>query len=362
MEKNNKMRRKRLKRLKRLSLILMFALALILGLFFIWQGETIFRKIFGASVKNKQNIQEELSAQNSGSKSPISGQSCQNANRRPMAVMLSGDTETRPLSGIGQADMVFEMQVVQGSITRFMAVYVCESPASIGSVRSSRDDFIPLALGLDAIYAHWGGSSFALDELKTGIADNIDALPNPFNAFYRKSGLEAPHNGFTSMTRLFRAAEKLNYRIESEFSGYKHLLPAETKNHGNEKKILRIGYPGDFRVGYEYSPEKNSYFRYRGGIGEIDNNTDKQVEVKNVVIMRAQSEWLADQYNDVQVEGEGQAEYYINGQVSQGLWKKDKKDPKSKLFFYDQSGQEIEFVPGLIWVEITDPMIKVTWQ
>jgi len=56
--------------------------------------------------------------------SPISGLACQDYDRRPIAVMLANDPATRPLSGLKDADLVFEMQVVEDSITRLMAVYV----------------------------------------------------------------------------------------------------------------------------------------------------------------------------------------------------------------------------------------------
>src|SRR3989338_830048 len=163
-------------------------------------------------------------------KSPISGLACANGERRPMAVMLAGDSVTRPLSGLSEADLVFNMPVITNSMTRFMAVYICNSPKEIGSVRSSRDDFIPLARGLDAIFAHWGGSHFALDELTKGVVDNIDALANPFSAYFRKSGIASPHNGFTSGTRLYGAAEKMGYRQKENFSGYLHLAESTKTN------------------------------------------------------------------------------------------------------------------------------------
>ena len=152
---------------------------------------------------------------------PLTGQKCENSKARPVAVMLAEDTVTRPLSGISKADLVVEMPVVKDGITRMMAIFACEEPEDIGSIRSSRDDFIPLAAAFDAIYAHWGGSHFALDELNGGITDNIDALINPFNAFFRKNTKVAPHNGFTTYQRLFGAAEKLGYRMETNLQNKK---------------------------------------------------------------------------------------------------------------------------------------------
>ncbi|MBU3901296.1 DUF3048 domain-containing protein [Patescibacteria group bacterium] len=293
--------------------------------------------------------------------SPISGLSCANGERRPMAVILAADAVARPLSGISEADLVFNMPVITDSMTRLMAVYVCGFPKEIGSVRSSRHDFIPLARGLDAIFVHWGGSHFALDELAKDAADNIDALKNPYNAFFRKSGIASPHNGFTSGTRLFEAAQKMGYRLAGNFGGYPHLAEGATSS-ATTTKTLNIAFPGSFAIKYVYDPEDNSYWRWRGGSKEIDKNTGQQVEAKNVAIMIAASRQIEGQYNDVDVEGSGQARIYRNGEEIIGTWKKDAAKQTSKLFFYDRASKEIKFIAGQIWVEVVQPNQAVSWK
>jgi hypothetical protein len=253
------------------------------------------------------------------------------------------------------------MQVVEDSITRLMAVYVCGNPKELGSIRSARHSFIPLAMGIDAIYAHWGGSHFALDKLNAGIMDNLDALKNPFGAFYRTTNIAAPHNGFSSMERLVNSAAKLGYRLKNGFEGYKHLPVAGDKRQSAGEQIIKIGYVSPYNVEYRYDPLKNSYLRWRGGMPEMDKTSGQQVEAKNVVIMRAASEELEGQYNQVEVEGEGKATIYCNGEAINGSWRKDKKDRKSKLYFFDDKGNEIEFAPGQIWVEIIEPEKSVIY-
>jgi hypothetical protein len=51
----------------------------------------------------------------------------------------------------------------------------------------------------------------------------------------------------------------------------------------------------------------------------------------------------------------------MNGKEYSGTWKKDKSKLDSKLFFYDESGAEIKFVPGQIWVEILEPGQALRW-
>lgn len=341
---------------KRVKFIIIIIIAATAGVFLIWKFNLLGAKNIIVDFTRETRKQENKEP--SYPKSRISGVSCENYNRRPFAVMLAEDSVARPLSGISQADLVIEMPVVTGSITRIMAVFQCESSEEIGSVRSARHDFIPLAMGLDAIFAHWGGSHFALDELDAKIMDNIDAMPNPFDAFYRKYNILPPHNGFTSMERLTNAAEKLGYRLESDFA-YPHF-----ENPGSEilnPKSLRVGYPFPFNVEYKYNAGTNSYLRWRGGKEEIDKNNNKQVETKNVIVMRSQSRQIEGDYNDVDVEGEGEAVIYRNGEEIKGRWQKDPAKKSSKLYFYDKSGQEIKFVPGPIWIEIIEPEKSVEY-
>jgi len=343
------------KKIRKFLLLILFLAVLGIGAYLAWSKD-------GQTVEISQGDSfPSATPESAFPLSPISGLSCADAARRPVAVMLSGDAVTRPLSGIGEADLVFNMLVTPDGITRLMAVYVCGNPKEIGSVRSARHDYIPLARGLDAIYAHWGGSHFALDKLNKGIMDNIDALRNPYSAFYRKSNIEAPHNGFASMSRLLEAAKKLSYRLEGQLSGYPHLDSIQ-KAAPSEAKALEIDYAGNFQVKYDYDPASNSYLRWRGGTKEVDKNTGQQIAAKNVVIIRAVSRPLEGQYNDVQVEGEGKATVFRNDEQIDGVWKKNASDQTSKLYFYDNAGQEIKFVPGQIWVEIVDPSQGVRWE
>lgn len=308
---------------------------------------------------NKENNDEEVIEEEEKEKSLINGVGCDNAKRRPFAVMLAGDLEAWPLSGISEADLVIEMPVVTGGITRYMAVYVCNEPEDIGSIRSARHDFIPLAMGFDAIFAHWGGSHFALDKLNNKIMDNINALYLDGTVFYRKPGFFKPHDGFTNIQRMEEYSERIGYRMESRFEGYRFY---DDENPIDKNGKLSISYPSVYEVEYEYSFEENSYLRSKGGKEDKDKSTSKQISAKNVVIMFATSRQIEGQYNDMDIEGEGDAVVYQNGWEIKGKWKKNKTDMKSKLYFYNESGEEIKFIPGQIWIQVVQPNQEVKWE
>lgn len=338
-------------RLNKNKIILLVILLLIFS-FFLWQKN---RLIISKDIQG--NIEGVIKEEGISS---LSGLTCENYQRRPMAVVMANDPVARPLTGLSEADLVLEMPVITNSITRIIAFFQCNDPEEIGSLRSARHDFIPLAMGFDAILVHWGGSHFALDKLNAGIMDNIDALKNPANTFYQKRDIPQPHNGFTTMDRLINAAKKLGYQMENSFKGY---LFTKDKRQIDERRILRINYSYPYNVSYQYEPQTNSYFRYRTNLKEMDKSNNQQIEAKNIVVMRVFSEQIeGPDYNNLDLEGSGECQVYQNGIALDCVWQKSERNPSSKLKFLDKNNQEIPFVPGQTWIEIVEPYQEVIWE
>lgn len=306
--------------------------------------------LFGASSLTISNS-SPTSKQTLGA---LSGKSCDTADQRPMAVMLSSDAEARPLSAIGQADMVFEMPVTPNGITRMMAVYQCTQPRELGSIRSARGDFIPLAQGLDAILVHWGGEKDALTSLNNGVIDNIDALKYEGTTFFRKSGIARPHNGFTTSELLWERIEKLGYRATSSSDPYLHQSLSGDRNLGSLTTIVEQAWPQGMNVRFTYDPSTNTYLRERGKKPEYDASTSSQVRVSVVVTMYTKATFLHDQYIHVETLGSGVATIWQRGQRMSALWKKER--PTDPLLFTDSKGSRISFEPGTIWVLIDAPL------
>lgn len=320
------------------------------------------------------NEEANRDPQNTGPVSPISGISCENWNRRPIAVMQPGDVSARPASGFSDADMVIEMPAITASITRLMGIYVCGNPDDVGSMRSARHDFVHLAKGLDAVFVHWGRSDIEWFKgaLNSGVIDNMncnnDAGKSAQQYCYRKDGmLRGVDTGYAKFSKLLEGARVFGYRMENKFSGYPHQAeaPADDRPNGGH---LRVAFAGPFAVEYDYDKESNSYLRTWGNAADTDRNNRKRIAPKNVAVLIAESTQIEGQYNNVQLgdpwmdtSDSGDAFYYFNGKEYRGTWKKDKSNIASKLFFYDESSNEIKFVPGQIWVEILEPGQSLRW-
>ncbi len=289
--------------------------------------------------------------------------SCTHPDRRAIGVMLAGDPINRPVSGFAKADWVWELPVLVSDVTRLTAFYQCNEPADIGSVRSARHDYLFLADGLDAIVAHWGGSYHALNRIAAGEFQTINALTNPYNAFFRKSHLPAPYNGFTTYERLWNALQKLGYRQTTEFKGYdfKDDAPAEERPAGG---TLAIAWPGAFRVSYEYDSTANRYQRFWAGVKQVDGEDNKTpVAPSSIIVVRAENRFADGPggYNEMGIEGEGDMTVYQDGKAIPGRWKKNILNKRDPMIFTNSQGEPIRFTRGQIWAMAVEPNIPATW-
>jgi hypothetical protein len=286
--------------------------------------------------------------------------------------MQPADVPARPAAGFSDADMVIEMPCITASITRLMGVYVCGNPDDVGSMRSSRHYYIALAKGLDAIFVHWGGSHFAIDKLNEGVIDNMncnnDGGKSAGQFCYRKTGMSrGVDSGYAKFAKILEGAKEFGYRLENKFAGYPHQAEAPADQRGNGGH-LRVAFAGPYAAEYDYDKASNTYLRIWGNLQDTDRNNGKRLAPKNIAVLIATSEQIEGQYNNVQIgdpwydtSDSGEAFYYMNGKEYKGTWKKDKSKLESKLFFYDESGKEVKFVPGQIWVEILEPGQTLRW-
>ena len=361
---------------KQKTIVALVAIIIAGGLIYFTVGRKA--KVNQIKIDNQSGTPVSTEPANTGPVSPISGLSCENWNRRPIAVMQPADVPARPAAGFSDADMVIEMPVITATITRLMGVYICGNPDDVGSMRSARHDFVHLAKGLDAIFAHWGRSDMQWfkDLLNNGVIDNINCnddagKPGLSKGYcYRKEAngtMRGVDTGYAKFAKLLEGANDYGYRMESKFSGYPHQAEAAIDQRPSGGH-LRVAYAGPFAAEYDYDRESNSYFRTWGKANDTDRNNGKRLAPKNIVVMMAVSEQIEGQYNNVQLgdpwmdtSDSGEAFYYMNGQQYHGTWKKDKSRVDSKLFLYDDAGKEIAFVPGQIWVEILEPGQALRW-
>ncbi|HVZ58136.1 MAG TPA: DUF3048 C-terminal domain-containing protein, partial [Patescibacteria group bacterium] len=122
----------------------------------------------------------------------------------------------------------------------------------------------------------------------------------------------------------------------------------------------------DYTVVWTYSKTSNTYLRATGGQTHIDNNTKKQLQPKNVVVLYEKESNANDGYENNLHElfgdkGTGNAVVFQNGQEIQATWRKADRTARTELTD-KKTGKEIKFVRGQIWFQIVPTYNPVSVQ
>ena len=285
------------------------------------------------------------------------------ADIRPIAVMIGnrGD-KVLPQGGIKQAQIVSEI-VVEGGITRYMAVFWDTLPEMVGPVRSSRPYFLDYAMEYDSIYVHFGQSDQAYIDIEKFEIDNINGVANGGGAFYDLTN--DPKNyqdSYTSPKKIFDYIDYAGYRKSSENS-----IPFiyNSEDTDLESDIMAndifIKYMYDNYCGYCYDPVKKVYQRVRMGKPQTERNTGLEVEAKNIIVQFVNNHTIEnDEYDRQELDnlGSGQGYLITNGKAIKIIWTKQERDKKT--VYKDENGKEIKLNPGQTWIQIVSDKSKIT--
>ena len=311
--------------------------------------------------------------------------------RRPLAVMIENSEDSRPHSGILKADVMYEA-LAEGWITRFMAVFYCNTPfenITIAPVRSARTYFIDWVSEYDALYNHVGGSNRigenanitdpradALGQIdRYGIKD-LDQFGIGYPDCYRNPDrigkpVLTEHTMVCFSDNLYKIAEKRGWtnvdekgvpwdKNFNEWSFKDDPLDSERGSTTNVKVVFSEGYE-KYDAEWEYERSTNTYKRKTGGIPHMDMEANEQIAVKNVVVQLTKLIGPVDDlghflYTTI---GEGKALIFQNGKAIVGSW--IKKSRIGRTIYYGPAGKEIEMTSGPIWIQFIQNEKQVTY-
>jgi hypothetical protein len=283
---------------------------------------------------------------------------------RPVAVMINNIKVATPQIGIGQADLLYEMQV-EGGITRMMAVFADVSAIpELGSVRSARHNYIDLAGGLDAVLVHVGASYLANDQFSAQKSSHID-LQVYGSACWRdeewkeQRGFE--HSVKTNGERLQAALAKAKYSTEVRsgqrsaflFRAAGDFVPADGP------AALEISAPfSDYCVAtFRFDAATSLYSKGQFGKPHIDLASGHALQFTNVFLLQTKITSPDSVLKEIDLsKGLG---YYISGGHCQAIsWRKGKTiDP---FVFSDNSGAELMVNTGKSYIGILSNQRTIT--
>lgn len=285
----------------------------------------------------------------------------------PMAVMVENLSSIRPVSGLSRADLIFEA-IVEGGITRYMAVFHSKDVDEILPVRSSRAYYLDWMKPLDATYMHIGGavSSNPLANALPRIArEGIKTYGNIYGAWWRRPDLVAPHNAFTSTQRMKDAQNAQGWARKPEIALWQYKDDVAREELSEVEKTISIVWGGrgenSYSVRWVYNPIDNNYIYEVGGVRQTDPVTNDDLTAKNVVVQFEKVSPANDGTPRVVYEttGTGRALIFRDGTVVEGIWKKP--DSTTRDRYFDADSQEVKFNRGRTWIVAVSNETQVTY-
>ena len=290
--------------------------------------------------------------------------------RRPIAVMIPNNAPAMPQYGLSKAAIIYEAPV-EGRITRLMGVFEdYDELDHIGPVRSSRDYFVYVAMGYQAIYCNWGLARPYVEELLSrdtvqNISAAVEGIHNPSDAAFgriKRPGYATEFTGYLFIDGLEKAVKRQKYETEYDelfVPPFTFIADNYRAEYAEEKDAFHI-YPGGreenaggygaYNPYFEYEEEEQLYYRYQDGKKQIDEYDGSQLAVSNVVLQYCHGE-VRDKkdYLAFGVHGEGDALVFTNGKVIEATWMRYDGDATPAKFF-DKDGNEIIFNQGKTWI------------
>lgn len=262
---------------------------------------------------------------------------------RPYAVMINNNSAVwKYQSGLNEAYIIYEM-VVEGGITREMALFKDTDTKKIASVRSSRHYFLDYALENDAIYVHWGWSPQAQSDIKTLGINNLNGLTYEGTYFFRDSsikGIGYEHKGYTTMESLKKATDKLKYRTTTETG---NLLkydaePIDLGNHGalEDARYIEVPYSSGYNAKFYYDEESKVYKRTQNKTELIDYTSKERIVTKNIILYNVSYSTIdsKDRQNMNNI-GSGKGYLITEGKAVPITWEKKTRADKTIYKFED---------------------------
>jgi hypothetical protein len=278
---------------------------------------------------------------------------------RPFAVMINNLGTARPLqSGLQDAIIMYEI-IVEGGLTRYMAVFQDQTTERIGSIRSARHYFLDYALENDAIYVHHGYSPQALSDFSKLDVDHISV--NETSTGWRdksltKQGYAYEHTLFTSIEKLNNGTSSMRKERNKSLLLSYSIDPIDLSKKENAKVAnnISITYSTSVTSSYVYDATNNYYLRSVNGKEHKDYVTGNQYHFKNIITYQVQNYTLSDSENKgrkgLDNIGSGTGYFITNGYSVPITW--EKKSRSTQTIYKYENGDKLIVNDGNTFIQI----------
>lgn len=286
---------------------------------------------------------------------PLTGVEVDTVPERPaLAVKIENSVAARPQSGLDAADVVWE-QVVEGGITRFVAVFHSTLPPDIGPIRSVRPMDAAIAGPLEGLFAFSGGQPEYVDAIAATGAQVLRQGAGS-SGFFRLDSRDAPHDVYADPADFLAQADPGHQTSPlGEFAFATAGRQPTAVVAGAPAASVQLRLSPSSRPNWTWSQPDNGWLRAEGDTPATVAN-GARVRASNVVVLRVEvvntgaRDAAGNPVPETRMVGGGEALVASGGSTVAATW--SKASPTDPVVLTAATGVPIELAPGNTWVEL----------
>lgn len=270
------------------------------------------------------------------------------AMRHPsIAVKIDNHWDARPQIALNRTDVVFE-ELVEGGLTRYVAVWHADVPDLVGPVRSVRpmDPFIAVPLG--GIIAYSGGQQPFVDLMQATSLVNLVGDTDDGTYFDRADDRPGPHDLVLAAADAVAANASLPPPPVQFAYGTGDPLAAPELAAAPTSRI-ELAFSESSRPSWDWDPTAHAWLRSQDGVPDLEASGER-VRATNVLTLRVAIEWPFGEVPFTALVGSGEAWVSAAGRTAHGTW--SKAEGGEPIVLTADDGSPLRLAPGNTWVEL----------
>lgn len=267
-----------------------------------------------------------------------------------IAAKIDNHAEARPQVGLESTDLLFE-ELVEGGLTRYVAVWQSNIPELLGPVRSIRPMDPNIISPLGGIVCYSGGQQRFVDLMRrTPVYNAIHGQPDTASTFYRTKEKRAPHNVVVKAKEVLAQHASLPAPAQ-QFTYAAETASATAAKDGSPTSVVSYSFAGITNGSWTYDAATKLFLRAQNGRADLDS-AGHQLTAANVVVLRVGIDNSLGVPKTLLI-GSGEAWVSTGGGTVHATW--SKASATAPIAIVDANGVAVSLSAGNTWIEMIPP-------
>ena len=265
-----------------------------------------------------------------------------------LSAKVDNHPDARPQFALERADIVFE-ELVEGGITRYVAIWHSDIPDEIGPIRSIRPMDPDIISPFGGLVAYAGGQQRFVDMMEaTPVRNVIHGFGDTDETMFRTDFHDSPHD------LIVRASLVISRNLDlgppaQQFAYSRDIASSSAVRDGEPIDGISLVFSEATTPSWVWDATAGGYLRVQtDGAPDVDLAGIPLAAV-NVVILRVEVTYGLG-VPKTELVGSGEAWINTGGRTLKAVWVKPSMNDRIQLI--DGNGVPVRLAPGATWIEL----------